>query len=201
MAHLPPVLDKLVQLLARLPGVGDRSAIRLAFHLISGDPRYPKQLATALGDAVDRVRFCESCHHLSETPQCEICASPGRDRHLLCVVESIQDLMAFERTGAFKGVYHVLHGVLSPLKGVGPDQLRLGNLMDRIVALNVTEVIVATNTDVEGEATALYLARRLAQSQVPVTRIATGIPMGGDLEYIDQSTLTRALSGRQQMEL
>ena len=109
--------------------------------------------------------------------------------------------MAFERTGAFKGVYHVLHGVLSPLKGVGPDQLRLGNLMDRIVALNVTEVIVATNTDVEGEATALYLARRLAQSQVPVTRIATGIPMGGDLEYIDQSTLTRALSGRRQMEL
>ncbi len=201
MSALPAALDKLIALLSRLPGIGERSATRLALFIVSQPTAYAAGLGQALDDVAKHVRFCAACHMLSETELCGVCTDPGRDRSLMCVVESVQDLMAFERTGAYRGLYHVLHGVLSPLKGVGPDQLRLSNLEPRLAEGPVTEVIVATSTDVEGEATALYLARRLAGSGARISRIATGVPMGGDLEYIDQNTLARALKGRRELEV
>lgn len=200
MAHLPIALEKLATLLARLPGIGERTATRLAFHMVAGDVTYPRELGRALLDVTERVRLCSECHMLAEGELCRICADPARDHATLCVVEGIPDLLAFERSGAYGGLYHVLHGVLSPLKGVGPDQLRLAGLAARVEANGATEVIVATNTDVEGEATALYLARHLAPTGARLTRIATGVPMGGELEYIDPGTLTRAIKGRTVLE-
>lgn len=196
MPALPIALDKLVALLSRLPGIGERSATRLAFHVLSEPESYALELSDALREMVDKVRFCADCHMVAEGERCRICADPARDRRTVCVVEGIQDVLAFDRTGVFDGLYHVLHGVLAPLKGVGPEQLRLGNLRERIARDGVEEVIVATSTDVEGEATALYLRRHLADLDTRVSRIATGVPMGGDLEYVDPNTLGRALKGR-----
>jgi recombination protein RecR len=198
---LPPALDKLASLLARLPGIGERSATRLAFHVLSEPPGYAEALSQALADLSASVGFCEACHNIAEASLCRVCRDAGRDAHTLCVVEGISDLMAIERTGSYRGHYHVLHGVLAPLKGIGPSQLRLSNLKSRLVDEGVTEVIVATSTGVEGEATALYLARLLAPSKVSLSRIATGIPHGGDLEYIDATTLGRALDGRRPLDL
>lgn len=195
MAVLPPALDKLATLLARLPGVGRRSAVRWAFYVMSEPPAFAESLRQALGDVLTHVRLCRECHHLAETELCPICADPARDAGLLCVVEGVPDLMAIERTG-YAGRYHVLHGALAPLKGIGPDQLRLKNLDERIAKDAVREVILATSADVEGEATALWLAKRLGPTGVALTRIATGIPMGGELEYLDEHTLARALAGR-----
>ncbi len=196
MPALPPAFDKLVTLLSRLPGIGQRSATRLAFFIIAEPANYAKTLGQSLVESVDHVRYCADCHTLCEDERCSICRDPTRERGMLCVVETVQDLLAFERTGAYQGLYHVLHGALAPLKGIGPSRLKLDNLEDRVATQGVTEVIVATNADVEGEATALYLAKRLKPLSVSTTRIATGIPMGGELEYIDQTTLSRALSGR-----
>ncbi|MBL8783359.1 MAG: recombination protein RecR [Deltaproteobacteria bacterium] len=193
---LPPALDKVATLLSRLPGVGKRSALRWAFHILAEPPAYAEALRTALGELLEHVHFCAQCHHLAETELCGICRDPARDTSLLCVVEGVPDLLALERTGSYRGRYHVLHGSLAPLKGVGPSQLRLDNLESRITQDGVREVIVATSADVEGEATALYLAKRLAATGVSVTRIATGIPMGGELEYLDDHTLSRAIAGR-----
>lgn len=195
MPALPPALDKLATLLARLPGVGKRSALRWAFHVVAEPPAYAESLRQALGDLLAHVRFCKHCHHLAETDVCGICSDPTRDAALLCVVEGVPDLLAIERTGTFSGRYHVLHGALAPLKGIGPDQLRVNNLEAR-VRDGVREVILATSADVEGEATALWLAKKLGSTGVAITRIATGIPMGGELEYLDDHTLTRALAGR-----
>jgi recombination protein RecR len=193
---LPPALDKVATLLSRLPGVGRRTAMRWAFHILSEPPSYAEGLRKALGELLEHVHFCRECHHLAETEVCAICRDTLREGQVLCVVEGIADLLALERTGAFRGRYHVLHGALAPLKGVGPAQLRLDNLEDRIRTHGVNEVILATSADVEGEATALYLAKRLAPLGVSVSRIATGIPMGGELEYLDDHTLSRALAGR-----
>ncbi len=199
-SRLPIALDKLVSLLARLPGIGERSATRLAFHVLSQPESYARDLSGALVEMVERVRFCSDCHMVSEAERCAICEDPTREKTTICVVEGIADLLAFERSGAYLGLYHVLHGVLAPLRGVGPDELRLANLRARVEALGATEVIVATSTDVEGEATALYLLRHLAPTGVHVTRIATGVPMGGELEYVDATTLSRALRGRTTLE-
>lgn len=193
---LPPALDKVATLLSRLPGVGRRSAMRWAFHILSEPPSYAEGLRQALGELLEHVHFCKECHHLAETETCGICRDPSRDPTLLCVVEGVPDLLALERTGSYRGRYHVLHGALAPLKGIGPGQLRMDNLEERIRRDGVTEVIVATSADVEGEATALYLGKRLAPLGVSVTRIATGIPMGGELEYLDDHTLSRAIAGR-----
>jgi len=197
---LPPALDKLASLLARLPGIGERSATRLAFHVLSEPAGYAEELSSALSELSDSVGFCEACHNIAEDTLCKVCRDPGRDSHIVCIVEGISDLMAIERTGSYRGRYHVLHGVLAPLKGIGPSQLRLENLQPRLTADGVSEVIVATSTGVEGEATALYLARLLATSDVSLSRIATGIPHGGDLEYIDATTLGRALDGRRPLD-
>lgn len=198
---LPTALDKLATLLSRLPGIGERSAARLAVHILSEPSNYAASLGSALDELHGKVIFCEACHMLCERQPCGICRDLTRDTKTLCVVGEVVDMMAFERTGAYLGLYHVMHGVLAPLKGIGPDDLRLGNLEGRIQSLGVQEVILATNTDVEGEATALYLARRLEALGVSVTRIATGIPMGGELEYLDQNTLSRALVGRRELKL
>ena len=200
MSVLPPALDKLASLLARLPGIGERSATRLAFHVLSEPAGYAEELSSALSDLSASVGFCEACHNIAEDTLCKVCRDPGRDAHIVCIVEGISDLMAIERTGTYRGRYHVLHGVLAPLKGIGPSQLRLENLQARLTADGVSEVIVATSTGVEGEATALYLARLLATSDVSLSRIATGIPHGGDLEYIDATTLGRALDGRRPLD-
>ena len=199
MSALPPGLEQLVILLSRLPGIGERSATRLAFFILSQGEEYTSSLSRVLGNLTTSVGFCEACHMLSEDPLCQICSDPTRDSNVLCVVEQVQDVLAFERSGAFNGLYHVLHGVLAPLKGIGPEKLRIENLAERIQTLNPDEVILATNTNLEGEATALYLARMLAKEDVKVSRIATGIPMGGELEYIDHHTLSQALMGRRQL--
>ena len=196
MASLPTALEKLVAMIARLPGIGERSATRLAFHILSEPGDYATELARALDGVVERVAFCRECHHIAEGELCKVCSDPSRDGDVLCVVAGSPDLLAFERSGVYRGRYHVLHGVLAPLKGVLPDNLRLQNLRSRIVEGGIREVLVATPTGVEGEATALYLARHLKDLEVSLTRIATGVPLGGELEYVDSSTLGRALEGR-----
>lgn len=197
--HVPPALEQLIAHLARLPGIGEKSATRLAFFILNEPPEYARAMAATLGDVLATVRFCEVCFHLAEGPRCPICASEERDEGLVCVVEGVQELMALERAGVYRGRYHVLHGALSPLRGVGPDDLRVGPLVDRVRTEPIREVILATNVDVEGEATAAYLARLLEPLAARVTRIATGVPMGGDLEFMDQVTLARAFEGRREM--
>jgi recombination protein RecR len=199
-AQLPTALDKLATLLSRLPGVGARTGMRWGFHILGGPRAYAEDLIQALRDVLDHVHFCRECHHLSELELCPVCADPGRETRVLCVVEGVADVLALERSRAFRGRYHVMHGALAPLKGIGPGQLRLDTLEARIARDGVEEVIVATSADVEGEATALYLARRLAPTGVRVSRIATGVPMGGELEYLDDHTLSRALEGRVRLD-
>jgi recombination protein RecR len=193
---LPGALDRLVMLLSRLPGVGERTAMRLAFFIIEQPDGYAKAMGTVLGEVEESISFCSQCHMLSEGVLCPICLDNRRDKTLLMVVEHVQDVIAFERTGAYDGLYHVLHGTLAPLKGIGPADLRVGDLPARVGSEGVKEVILATNTSVEGEATALYLARCVQSTDVQISRIATGIPMGGELEYTDQHTLSQALLGR-----
>ena len=196
MGALPTGLDKLVSLLARLPGVGQRSATRLALFILSEPDEYAAELGEALSQLNETVELCERCHTVSEHPICRICSDPARGGSTLCIVEGIADLMAIERTGGYRGRYHVIHGTLAPLKGIGPGQLKLDNLLERIHDEDIEEIIIATSTSVEGEATAIYLSRILSTADVTVSRIATGIPHGGDLEYIDATTLSRAIDGR-----
>ncbi len=193
-------VERLILELKRLPGLGERSATRLAFHIIhqsrqDGRASLAHDLAAALTAAAEKVGLCPECHNLSSSGRCALCQDARRDTTLLCVVESVQDLRAVESTGAYRGLYHVLHGALAPLDGVGPAELKLAGLSER-VRRGVSEVILATNADVDGDATALYLAQLLAPLSVRVTRLAAGIPLGGELEYIDRATLGRALSER-----
>jgi recombination protein RecR len=192
-------ISRLVAELAKLPGIGEKSAQRLAFHLLD----VPRESALALADAIrevtEKVRLCGQCCTLTDRELCPTCADPRRDGKLLCVVEGVPDQMAVERTREFRGRYHVLHGALSPLEGVGPDKLRIKELVQRLQSGEVQEVIVATNPDVEGEATALYLLRLLKPMGLKLTRIAQGVPMGGELEYADPATLARALTGRREL--
>lgn len=196
MSLLPAPLDRLIVLLSRLPGIGERTATRLAFAALTQGDEYLRDLARSLDEVTDKITYCVSCHMLAESELCGICSDPGREERTLCIVATIPDVMAFERSGAFRGRYHVTHGVLSPLKGIGPSELRLDNLRGRLLDQGVEEVILATPTGVEGEATALYLTRALGDLGLRVTRIATGVPMGGELEYVDPTTLSRALEGR-----
>jgi recombination protein RecR len=192
-----PAVENLVAQLTRLPGVGTRTAQRLAFHLL----RVPKDealaLAAALEEVKERVRFCSECGNLTEEETCEICRDARRDRSVICVVEQPADLISVERTHEYRGLYHVLGGALSPLDGVEPDNLRIAELMDRVGRNGVEEVVLATNPNMTGEATASYLADRL-RGRVRVTRLASGLPVGGDLEYADEVTLGRALAGRRE---
>lgn len=198
----PDPIQRLTVELSRLPGIGEKTAQRLVFHILRSKPEYAHDLAAALIDVVEKVRLCSVCCSLTEADPCAVCTDPKRDGSVICVVESVPDLLAVERTREYRGRYHVLHGALSPLDGVGPDQLRIKELVRRLGSEGseaVEEVIVATNPDVEGEATALYLTRLLRPLGARVTRIAQGVPMGGDLEYADQATLARALTGRREI--
>ncbi len=188
-------IQKLVQRLSRLPGIGEKTATRLAFHLTSGPAHHAKELAAALVEVVDTVRLCSVCANFTESNPCARCADARRDEGEICVVSSPSDLVAIDRSGDFRGGYHVLHGLLSPLEGIGPEDLKISELIKRLNG-SVREVIVATNASVEGEATAMYLARVLKPLDVKVTRIASGIPVGGELEYSDRATISRAISGR-----
>ena len=195
----PDPLNRLVAQLSKLPGIGEKTAQRLAFHILRAPPEYAQDLAAALEEVKSKVRLCSRCFSLTEESLCGFCTDSRRDDRTLCVVEGIADLMALEKTREFKGRYHVLHGVLSPLEGIGPEQLRIQELLVRLEDGKVEEVIVATNPDVEGEATALYLTRLLKPMGLRITRLAQGLPMGGDLEFADQATLARALSGRREL--
>jgi recombination protein RecR len=192
-------IKRLIQELARLPGIGEKTATRLAFHLLRGPKDQPRDLASALLDVVDRIRLCSVCMTMTESDPCPLCSDPRRDPDVVCVVASPSDLIAVDRGGHFRGRYHVLHGLLSPLEGVGPDDLRIAELVRRLGPGDtggVAEVIIATSPSVEGEATAMYLARLIKPLGVRVSRIATGLPVGGELEYTDQATIARALAHR-----
>ena len=199
MAYYAPPIARLLEELERLPGIGPKSAQRLAYHILRGDTEAAERLATAIVEVKRAIHFCERCFNFAEGPLCDICADPVRDRSVICVVEEPRDVVAVERTGEFRGGYHVLQGAISPIDGIGPEQLRIRELVDRIGAGDVSEVIVATDPDIEGETTALYLARLLKPLGVRVTRIASGLPVGGDLEYADEVTLGRALEARREM--
>lgn len=194
---LPPALKKLIDELSRLPGIGPKTAQRLAVHLLRSPHQRIKPLGEALLSLKDGLAFCEECWHVTETSPCGICSDPGRDKHQLCVVEEVLDVLAIEKTGKYKGLYHVLHGVLSPIDGVGAEQLKIPELFNRIEKHpEIRELVLATNPSLEGEATALYIHKHLDGKDIKVTRIARGLPIGSDLEYADAVTLGKALLNR-----
>ena len=198
-AYTPPV-QSLIDELGRLPGIGPKSAQRIAFHLLKVSSDDANRLGTAIREAKERVRFCDRCFNVAEGPLCPICADDRRDSSVLCVVEESRDIVAIERTGEFRGRYHVLLGAMSPLEGIGPEQLKIRELLTWIGPEGVEEVIVCTNPNTEGEVTAMYLARMLKPLGLKVTRIASGLPVGGDLEYADELTLGRAIEGRRTID-
>ncbi len=193
------IVQELIDELGRLPGVGPKSAQRIAFHLIESDLESVSKLADVLREVKQKVRFCEICGNVSENQKCGICSDPKRDLSVICVVEESKDINAIERTREFRGSYHVLGGAISPIAGVGPDQLRIKDLMKRLADPQIKEVILATNPNLEGEATATYLTRLLGAMEISVTKLASGLPVGGDLEYADDMTLGRAFEGRRRV--
>ena len=193
------IVQDLIDELGRLPGIGPKSAQRIAFHILAADPVDILRLADALREVKERVRFCSICGNVSEEEQCRICRDPRRDLTCLCVVEESKDVVAIERTREFRGRYHVLGGAINPIEGIGPDDLRIRELMARLADSTVTEVILATDPNLEGEATATYLARMISPLGVAVSRLASGLPVGGDLGYADEVTLGRAFEGRRRV--
>ena len=193
------IVQELIDELGRLPGVGPKSAQRIAFHIIDSDAEMVNKLAEVLREVKQKVRFCEICGNVSENQRCGICVDPKRDLTVICVVEESKDINAIERTREFRGSYHVLGGAISPIAGVGPDQLRIKDLMKRLADPSIKEVILATNPNLEGEATATYLTRLLGAMEISVTKLASGLPVGGDLEYADDMTLGRAFEGRRRV--
>ena len=191
-------VNKLIEQLSRLPGVGAKSAQRLAFHIINMPKEEVEGLASTITDAKANVRYCKECFTLTDDEICPICSNPKRDHSVIMVVENTRDLAAYEKTGKYEGVYHVLHGAISPMLGIGPADIKLKELMKRLEG-DVTEVIIATNSSLEGETTAMYISRLIKPMGIKVTRIASGVPVGGDLEYIDEVTLLRALEGRTEL--
>ena len=194
-----PSLSRLVQELNRLPGIGPKSAQRLAYYII----RLPDDDAYALADAITSVKqnivFCEECQNLNDASPCQVCSDPRRDRTIICVVEDPLDVLAMERTRSYRGLYHVLHGVISPINGIGPDQLKLQELFNRLTRDDIAEMVVATNPTLEGEATAMYIRRHQSREDIKITHLARGLPVGGSLEYTDETTLSRAFQGRQEI--
>ena len=195
----PKAVQNLIDQFARLPGIGPKSASRLTYFLLRGDGEQPRDLAQALLELKERTRFCSTCFNITEADPCPVCSDATRDAGMLCVVEEPLDVLAIERTREYKGRYHVLHGVLSPVEGVGPEDLKIRELIERLKSQPIKEVILATNISLEGESTAMYLQKQIAPLGVRVTRLARGLPVGGDLEYADETTLARALEGRSTM--
>jgi recombination protein RecR len=196
MSYYPSTVRNLIRNLSRLPGIGEKTAERLTMHIIRAPRKEIEALSQSISEIKDKVRLCSSCFALSDDTECNICSNPARYENLLCVVEQPADMVAIEKSGAFKGRYHILQGVLSPMNGVGPNDIRIQELLSRIRDGIIKEVVLATSTSVEGEATANYLSERLGSLSVKVTRIASGVPMGGDLQYVDPVTLQRAMDTR-----
>ena len=196
MSYYPASIQNLIKKIAKLPGIGEKTAERLALHLLRGSRQEAEQLASSILNIKDTVRLCNRCFALSDSDICDLCSDPGRDHSFLCVVEQPADMVAVEKSGAFRGMYHILCGALSPMNGVGPEDIRIRELIARVEKDQVKEIVLATSTNVEGEATASYVAQILEKYQLKVTRIASGVPMGGDLKYVDQVTLKRALETR-----
>jgi len=198
MHVVPPALERLIQDLNRLPGIGKKTASRLALHIMRSSAEEARTLAADLAELHNAVKLCSRCYVFSETDPCKICSDSSRDQQVICVVEGTDDLIAIEKTGAFQGVYHILHGVLAPMDGIGPDEIKVNELAGRIRRERIAEVLLATSSTVPGEATASYLARMLHSEKVKVTRLACGIPMGMDIKYADEVTLAKAIETRQE---
>ncbi len=192
-------IEKLIESFEKLPSIGHKTAVRLAFHMLDLNKEDTDEFIKSIVNAKNNLKYCSTCFNISDTDPCPICSSPKRDNSVICVVEDVRDIMAMERTHEFKGMYHVLHGTISPMNGIGPDDIKIKELITRIGNSNIKEIIIATNPRVEGEATAIYLSKILKPLGVKVTRIAHGIPVGGDLEYTDEITLSKALEGRREL--
>ena len=199
MSYYSPSIEKLIQSFEKLPSIGNKTAARLAFYILNASEEETNEFVSSIVNAKKNLKYCSKCYNISDTDPCIICANPKRDQSIICVVEDVRDIIAMERTHEFKGVYHVLHGSISPMNGIGPDDIKIKELLARLMDGEVKEVILATNPRVEGEATAMYLSKLIKPLGIKVTRIAHGIPVGGDLEYTDEITLTKALEGRREL--
>ncbi len=199
MSYYSPSIEKLIESFEKLPSIGHKTAVRLAFHMLDLNEEDTHDFINSIVNAKANLKYCSTCYNISDTDPCPICSSPKRDSSIICVVEDVRDIMAMERTHEFKGVYHVLHGTISPMNGIGPEDIKIKELLNRIGNENIKEIIIATNPRVEGEATAIYLSKIIKPLGIKVTRIAHGIPVGGDLEYTDEITLSKALEGRREL--
>lgn len=199
MSYYSPSIEKLIESFEKLPSIGHKTAVRLAFHMLDLNEEDTHEFINSIVNAKANLKYCSNCYNISDTDPCPICSNPKRDSEIICVVEDVRDIMAMERTHEFKGVYHVLHGTISPMNGIGPEDIKIKELLNRISSGNIKEIIIATNPRVEGEATAIYLSKIIKPLGIKVTRIAHGIPVGGDLEYTDEVTLSKALEGRREL--
>lgn len=199
MSYYSPSIEKLIEAFEKLPSIGSKTAARLAFYILNSSKEETEEFVNSIIQAKENLKYCSICYNISDTDPCMICSNQGRDKSIICVVEDVKDIVAMERTHEFKGVYHVLHGSISPMNGVGPDDIKIKELLARLMDGEVKEIILATNPRVEGEATAMYLSKLIKPLGVKVTRIAHGIPVGGDLEYTDEITLSKALEGRREL--
>ena len=199
MSYYSPSIEKLIQSFEKLPSIGNKTAARLAFYILNASEEETNEFVSSIVNAKKNLKYCSKCYNISDTDPCTICGNPKRDQSSICVVEDVRDIIAMERTHEFKGVYHVLHGSISPMNGIGPEDIKIKELLARLMDGQVKEVILATNPRVEGEATAMYISKLIKPLGITVTRIAHGIPVGGDLEYTDEITLTKALEGRREL--
>ncbi len=199
MSMYSPSIEKLIQSFEKLPSIGNKTAARLAFYILNASEEETNDFVSSIINAKKNLKYCSKCYNISDTDPCQICGNPKREQSQICVVEDVKDVIAMERTHEFRGVYHVLHGSISPMNGIGPDDIKIKELLARLMDGQVKEVILATNPRVEGEATAMYLSKLIKPLGIKVTRIAHGIPVGGDLEYTDEITLTKALEGRREI--
>ena len=199
MSMYSPSIEKLIQCFEKLPSIGNKTAARLAFYILNASEEETNDFVSSIVNAKKNLKYCSKCYNISDTDPCQICGNPKRDQSEICVVEDVRDIIAMEKTHEFRGVYHVLHGSISPMNGIGPDDIKIKELLARLMDGQVKEVILATNPRVEGEATAMYLSKLIKPLGIKVTRIAHGIPVGGDLEYTDEITLTKALEGRREL--
>ncbi len=199
MSSYSPSIEKLIESFEKLPSIGHKTAIRLAFHMLDLNEEETNEFINSITDAKKKLKYCSTCFNVSDTDPCPICSNPKRDSSVICVVEDVRDIIAMERTHEYKGVYHVLHGTISPMNGIGPEDIKIKELLNRIRDTKVKEIIIATNPRVEGEATSIYLSKLIKPLGIKVTRIAHGIPVGGDLEYTDEVTLMKAMEGRREI--
>ena len=199
MSYYSPSIEKLIESFEKLPSIGHKTAARLAFHILDCSEEETNEFINSITNAKKNLKYCSKCYNISDTDPCNICSNPKRDENVICVVEDVRDIIAIERTHEYKGVYHVLHGTISPMNGIGPNDIKIKELLTRLLPGQVNEVILATNPRVEGEATSMYISKLIKPLGVKVTRIARGIPVGGDLEYTDEVTLTQALENRNEI--